>query len=50
MLWKQTQRSSGVSPLTLFSAAVQELIAIDRDYFNLFEAGKISMYSRFYLI
>jgi hypothetical protein len=36
--WKQTQRSPGVSALTLLNAAVQELIAIDRDHFNLLEA------------
>jgi hypothetical protein len=36
--WKQTQRSPGVSALTLLNAAVQELIAIDHDRFNLFKA------------
>jgi hypothetical protein len=36
--WKQTRRSSGVSALTLLNAAVQELIAIDHDRFNLLEA------------
>jgi hypothetical protein len=35
---KWTQRSPGVSASTLLNAAVQELIAIDRDHFNLFEA------------
>jgi hypothetical protein len=35
---KQTQRSPGVSALTLLNAAVQELIAIDHNHFNLLEA------------
>jgi hypothetical protein len=35
---KQTQKSPGVSALTLFNAAIQELIAIDHDHLNLFEA------------
>jgi hypothetical protein len=35
---KPTQRSTGVSALTLLNAAVQELIAIDCDHFNLLEA------------
>jgi hypothetical protein len=36
--WKPTHRSLGVSALTLLNAAVQELIVIDRDRFNLLEA------------
>jgi hypothetical protein len=35
---KQTQRSPGVSALTLLNAAVQELIVIDCNHFNLFKA------------
>jgi hypothetical protein len=35
---KRTQRSPGVSALMLLNAAVQELIAIDRNRFNLLEA------------
>jgi hypothetical protein len=35
---KPTQRSTGVSALTLLNAAVQELIAINCDRFNLLEA------------
>jgi hypothetical protein len=35
---KATQRSLGVSALTLLNAAVQELIVIDRNQFNLLEA------------
>jgi hypothetical protein len=38
MPWKQTQRSPGLSALTLLNAAVQELIVVDRDRFNLLEA------------
>jgi hypothetical protein len=38
MPWKQTQRSPGVSALMLLNAVVQELIAVDCDRFNLFEA------------
>jgi hypothetical protein len=38
MPWKPTQRSLGVSALTLLNAAVQELTAIDCDHLNLLEA------------
>jgi hypothetical protein len=38
ILKPQTRRSPGVSALTLLNAAVQELIAIDCDHFNLFKA------------
>jgi hypothetical protein len=37
MPWKPTQRSTGVSALTLLNAVVQELIAIDRNHLNLLE-------------
>jgi hypothetical protein len=33
-----TQRSTGVSALTLLNAVVQELIVIDHNHFNLFKA------------
>jgi hypothetical protein len=35
---ERTQGSPGVSALTLLNAAVQELIVIDRDHFNLLKA------------
>jgi hypothetical protein len=44
--WKQTQRSPGVSALTLLDATVQELIANDHDHFNLFEAYTTKVRSR----